>query len=139
MEIKLQHEDIQIMNLFENMAHTKVVDYLRDDATMYFVVDCQNIREIIGPGGERIKRIGQKFGANVKVFKYSPEIKEFAENLFQVPLKSFGISEKNGEKTLRISVENSDKSIVIGRGGKNIKILKELLKRSFSVADVRLF
>ncbi len=138
MKITISQEDLQTMALFEKMAKTTVVDYFKSDDEMYFVVECRNLSDVIGPQGKRINEIKSRFGRNIKVFKYSPEIKEFAENLLPVPLKTFELSEKQGKKTVIISVEQKDKSLAIGREGKTIKNASMLLKRVFGVDDVRL-
>lgn len=138
MKITISQEDIQTMALFEKMAKTTVIDYYKDGGELIFVVECRNLNDVIGPQGKRIKEIQSKFGRNIKVFKYSPEIKEFTENVLPVPLKSFEISEKNGNKTIKISVEQKDKSLAIGREGKTIKNASMLLKRIFGIDELKL-
>ncbi|MBU4245814.1 MAG: NusA-like transcription termination signal-binding factor [Nanoarchaeota archaeon] len=141
MKITISHEDIQTMALFEKMAKTVVVDYYKnteDGDELIFVVKCRSLSDVVGPQGKRIKEIQSRFGRDIKVFKYSSEIKEFAENVLPVPLKSFEISEKGGKKTVKISVEQKDKSLAIGRGGKTIKNAATLLKRIFGIEDLKL-
>lgn len=138
MSVKISQEDIQTMALFEKMAKTTVIDYYKSDDELIFVVECRNLSDVVGPQGKRIKEIQSKFGRNIKVFKYSPEIKEFTENVLPVPLKSFEISKKNGNKTIKISVEQKDKSLAIGREGKTIKNATTLLKRVFGIDELKL-
>ncbi|VVB59358.1 NusA-like KH domain protein [uncultured archaeon] len=138
MKITISQEDLQTMALFEKMAKTTVVDYFKSDDELNFVVECRNLSDVIGPQGKRINEIKSRFGHNIKVFKYSPEIKEFTENVLPVPLKTFELSEKQGKKTVMISVEQKDKSLAIGREGKTIKNASALLKRVFGVDEVRL-
>ncbi len=138
MSVKISQEDIQTMALFEKMAKTNVVDYYKSDDELNFVVECRNLSDVVGPQGKYIKEIQSRFGHNIKVFKYSPEIKEFTENVLPVPLKSFEISEKGGKKAIKISVEQKDKSLAIGRGGKTIKNASTLLKRIFGIDEVKL-
>ena len=138
MNIKISQEDIQTMALFENMARVLVVDYLKKEDGLYFVIECNNIGDVVGEGGEKIKRIQGKFGQNIKVFKYSDQIKEFLESVLSVPVKSFEMTEKGAKKSVRFSVEAKDKPMAIGRGGNTIKIATEFLQRNFGVTDVKL-
>jgi len=134
MKITISQEDLQTMALFEKMAKTTVIDYYKnteDGGELIFVVECRNLSDVVGPQGKRIKEIQSRFGHNIKVFKYSPEIKEFTENVLPVPLKTFELSEKQGKKTVIISVEQNDKSLAIGRAGKTIKNAAMLLKTCF--------
>ncbi len=126
------------MALFEKMAKAKVVDNFEVDGELYFAVECRNLSDVVGIGGEKINRIKAQFGRNIKVFKYSPNIKEFTENLLPVPLKSFEISEGGGKKTIKISVDAKDKGLAIGREGKTIKNASTLLKRVFGIDEVKL-
>ena len=138
MSVKISQEDIQTMALFEKMAKTSVVDYYKSDDELTFVVECRNLSDVVGPQGKYIKEIQSRFGHNIKVFKYSSEIKEFTENVLPVPLKSFELSDKGGKKIIKISVEQKDKSLAIGRGGKTIKNASTLLKRIFGIDEVKL-
>jgi transcription antitermination factor NusA-like protein len=40
--------------------------------------------------------------------------------------------------TVTVSIPNGDRSIVIGKNGRNIKIMKEFLKRHFKINYLRL-
>jgi transcription antitermination factor NusA-like protein len=46
------------------------------------------------------------------------------------------ISDEEGKIVIEVSVEKNDRAMIIGREGKNLKILKELLKRSHGVSDL---
>jgi NusA-like KH domain protein len=138
MDIKLSQEDIQTMNLFENMARVSVVDYMKKEDGLYFVVECSNMRDLIGEGGENIKRLQSKFGQNIKVFKYSTQIKEFLEGVLSVPVKSFEMTDAGAKKSVKFSVDAKDKPMAIGRQGKTIKLATEFLQRNFGITDVKL-
>ncbi len=137
MEIKYTSDYIGNIILFENLTKSKVVDSLFVDGALYFVVD-DDLGPIIGKDGENIRNLQQKMKKKIKVFRYSKDIEQFTKNLIAAPVNEIKILEKNNYKTINVSMEKSRMSLVIGRGGTNIKIIKEFLKRHFDVNDLKL-
>lgn len=133
---KFTLEDIQLMNLFEKEFRTKVVDYINDETGMAFVVETNNFGALLGRGGANVKAFQQKLGKMFKVFQYSEDLQQFAKNLAIVPVQSIDIQEKNGKKMVKYKVEQGNKAMLIGREGKNISMIKTLLKRQFDVENV---
>ncbi len=131
-------EDIGFINAFEKMTKSKVMDYIRSDEVLYFVVDTKNIGKLVGKDGLNIKSISEKFGKKIKVFKYSKDLKEFAKNLIVRPIEKIEIIGEKNTKSLKIKVANKDKAIIIGREGNNLKITKELLKKQFNIENIQI-
>ncbi len=131
-------EDIGFINAFEKMANSKVMDYIRSDDVLYFVVDTKNIGKLVGKDGSNIKSISEKFGKKIKVFKYSKDLKEFVKNLIVRPIEKIELIGEKNTKSLKIKVANKDKAIIIGREGNNLKITKELLKKQFDIENIQI-
>ena len=131
-------EDIGFINAFEKMTNSKVMDYIRGESVLYFVVDTKNIGKLVGKNGENIISISEKFGKKIKVFKYSKDLKEFVKNLIVRPIEKIELINEKNTKSLKIKVANKDKAIIIGRDGNNLKITKELLKKQFAIENLQI-
>ncbi|MCK5474216.1 MAG: NusA-like transcription termination signal-binding factor [Candidatus Aenigmarchaeota archaeon] len=131
-------EDIGFINAFEKMTNSKVMDYIRGESVLYFVVDTKNIGKLVGKNGENIISISEKFGKKIKVFKYSKDLKEFVKNLIVRPIEKIELINEKNTKSLKIKVANKDKAIIIGRDGNNLKITKELLKKQFAIENIQI-
>ena len=135
---KYGFEDIGYITTFEKMTKSSVVDYISDDGILYFVVISRNFYELIGRDGINIRKISEKFGKKIKVYRYSKDIKEFTKNLIIKPCEKIDIVDDKNGKSLKIKVANKDKAIIIGREGKNLEIIKKLMDRQFGIKKIQI-
>lgn len=138
MSIKYTNDDIMIITTFENITKSHVVDYANEDGTLYFVIKTDNFRKLIGKNGSNIKEIQKKMNQNLRIYEHSDSIEQFTKNLIPVPLKKIDITEKDKKKTISIETEKRNKGLLIGRGGKNINIIKTFLKRQFNIDSIKI-
>jgi N utilization substance protein A len=102
--------------------------------TVYFVIEEGKVGIAIGKNGGCVKNVERLIKKNVKIFEFSGNLACFIKNL--IPQAS-DIKIKNGECTVvEVKVDKKDKAIVIGRDGKNLKLFKELLHRSYGITEL---
>ncbi len=133
MKVTLDSNTIQSMNFFQNLTGSSVVDCITEDGEIYFVVAHGQYGLSVGRQGTKIKNAEKLFKKSIKVFEYSPEVAEFAKNLVpeaqEVMIK---------DKKIEVKIKKSDRARVIGRGGKNIKIINKFLKRLFDIESLKI-
>lgn len=133
MKIKLETDAVRNISIFVKLTEVSPKDCIITAECIYFVIDPSKMVFAIGKGGAKIKRLRSSFGKNVKIFGYYQDVEEMIKHM--IPgLKSI---KKSGESII-VSVPGSEKSRVIGRGGNNIKVIKEILKRHFAVNDLKI-
>ncbi len=136
MKIEFDTETIRLINLFENLTQTNIKDCLIDRSTntVYFVVEENEAAMAIGKNGSKIKIIEKLINRRIKVFEYSKDLKKFVKNL--IP-SAINIEIQNGEEPIVIvNVDKIEKSVVIGRDERNLKIYKKLLERNHKVKNL---
>ncbi len=131
--IKIDTEEFRIIAAFENITKVHPKDCLVSDNSIYFLVDSEKIGLAIGKGGIKIKEVSKKLGKNVKLFEYSKDPQTLIKNM--VPTADN--IEISGDE-VKISVPMKERSAVIGRGGKNINIIKEFLNRHCGIKSIRI-
>ncbi len=136
-KVRYTTEDLLTISAFEKLTRTEVVDYLDFGDVAYFVIKGR-ISNVIGKKGEKIRRIENLLGKRVKVFRHADDLETFLRNLMLVDVKSTKILKNDGKIIVKVEVNPKDRPIIIGREGKNIKAIKEFLKRQFDVDDVKL-
>ena len=135
MPVVLNTETIKLMNLFETVTHVPVKDCLVEENVVYFLVEEGYIKEAIGKNGSVVKTIENLIKKNVRIYEYSKDVIEFIKKL--IPnAKDIRIRNKDDVLIAEVKIDKSYKPILIGRGGKNIKIIKELLKRNHKINDL---
>ncbi len=138
MSIKYTNDDIQNITTFENITKSHVVDYANENNTLYFVIKTDNFRKLIGKNGSNIKEIQKKMNQNLIIYKYSESTEQFTKNIINVPIKKIDITGNDQKKTISIEIEKRDKGLLIGRGGKNINIIKTFLKRQHNIDNIKI-
>lgn len=135
MTMKFDTETIRLMTLFENLTGVHVKDCLFDESTIYFVVEEKKIGIAIGKNGNNVKNVEGVISKTIKLFEFSNDLSKFVKNLISKAV-SVTINNKNDGIVVEVKVDKNDRPMVIGRDGKNLKIFKELLKRSHNVSDL---
>jgi N utilization substance protein A len=133
MTIKLTTDHIRIAGIFERLTKVHVRDCLMDDECIYFLIEPGRMGMAIGKNGNTIRNVGRALGKNVKIFEYADTPERMIRNL--VPsLKCMDFE----ENSVAVSIPVSDRSTVIGKNGRNIKMIREFLKRHFKIETMRL-
>lgn len=142
MTIKLDTETLRYMAALGKTTGAQVVDCIVDGTTIIYVVEQGQLGTAIGKGGVNVKRLSTQLGRKMHIIELHSDPVQFTGNLLG--------GEKNGRKcwkniflkedgeTKRIVIESDLKSrgTILGKGGKNIEMIKNLLKRHHGIEDV---
>lgn len=133
MTIKLQTQNIRDIGVFERVTNVHVKDCIRDENCVYFMIETGKSGLAIGKNGAVIKNVSSVLGKTVKIFEFAQDAETMVKNM--IPTAK-NVEVGNGSVT--VTIPNSDRSVVIGRGGRNIKVMKEFLSRHFKINYLRL-
>lgn len=137
MTLSFDTETIRLINLFENITGAPVKDCIVDGSTnsIYFVIKEGKVGIAIGKNGSSVKNAENVMGKNIKIFEFSKDLNCFVRNIIPQAVEIKIRSEK--ERTvIEVKIEKKNKALTIGRDGKNLKLLKELLNRNHKVNDL---
>lgn len=137
MTIKFDTDTIRKINIFEEITGVEVKDCIINKNNAHFVVDQDKIGMAIGKNGKTVKKVKDNLGRDVRLYGYSDDIEEFVENLVPTDINGVEVNGSDDEKVATIHVNRNNRSRVVGRNGRNIKIIKRFLKREFDVDDVK--
>lgn len=132
MKLVFDKKMIQTMDLFQNLTGSNVMDCVDDEDEIYVVVAEGQYGLAVGKNGAKIKNAEKVFKKKIKIFEYSENLMAFVKNL--VP-EATEITENEG--IIQIKVGQNLKAKVIGKSGKNIKILNAILKHLFDVEALK--
>jgi NusA-like KH domain protein len=131
MGAKLDLRLIGYITTFENITKARVKDIFPDDGQLVFVVHSGEAGKAIGRAGYTIQKLQHMLKKKIKVIELSTSAEQFVKGAID-PLKVDAIEIK--DKLLLLSVHDvSVKGKLIGRNGKNLKFLNELLKKYFDM------
>ncbi|MDO8511372.1 MAG: NusA-like transcription termination signal-binding factor [Nanoarchaeota archaeon] len=126
----LNQETMGLSLLMEKITKAKVKDCFTDEeGTIYFVVASGELGKAIGKGASNIKRLQQELQRKIRIIEFSDNVAEFIKNIIY-PLRIESITEE--QETVVIKETNKKaKSLLIGRQGKNLKLINRAVKRFF--------
>ena len=133
MPVKLETQTIRIIAAFEKMTKVHARDCVTVEDTLYFLVEPEKIGFAIGKNGSNIREVSKSLGKTVRLFAYKKEPVEMIKSMIPT-VKSIDIK----DETASITVPAGDRVAVIGRNGKNIKAIKDIMKRHFGIKNIKL-
>ena len=138
-EIMISNETIQYINMASNVTKTDILDCMLADDKLIFIVKKGQLGAAIGIKAKNLERLRNLFKKNIKFVEFDENRERFLINLFK-PYKINNMSmDGEGDSTvIKVEVDVSDKSKIIGKGGRNIDIIRKLAHRHHSIKDVQI-
>ena len=135
----ISNEDMQKIRLAASITKADVVDCVEDDDTIVFVVSKGFLGIAIGKNARNIERLKEILKKNVRFVELDDDEKKFISNLFK-PFKIEEINiEKVGNKNVaRLKVSQKDKTRIIGKGGRNVRLARTIAQRHSSIEDIQI-
>jgi len=138
-EITLSNETVQYMNMASKYSKAGIRDCVVEDDRVIFVVEKGQLGIAIGSKAKNLEKLRTLFKKNVKFVEFDNDQEQFIKNLCK-PYEVTAIHiEGDGQDSLvRIEVNARDKSKLIGKGGRNINMIRKLAQRHHPIKDVQI-
>lgn len=141
-EIVLNEQSLQLMKQFEDITGAGSRDCIVDERNerLIFVINPGDMGRAIGKQGTSIKKASEDLGKKIEVVEFSNDAEQFIKNCF-LPARvvSVQIEESDeGEYVANVDVEEEDRGIAIGKGGKNIFKANKLAERQHDIVSVQI-
>lgn len=138
-EIVLSNETVQFINLASKYSGANILDCVVEDDRVIFIVAKGQLGIAIGSKAKNLEKLRMLFKKIVKFVEFDEDKTRFVENLckpYNVTKVSF--EENDGTSVARIEVNPRDKSKLIGKGGRNINMIRKMAKRHHQIRDVQI-
>lgn len=138
-DIYLSNENMQYINMVSKTTKTDIIDCTISEDNLVFIVRKGQLGAAIGRKAKNLEKLRILLKKNIKFVEFDEDKEKFVLNLCK-PYKVKNINlENEGDLVIaRVEVELSDKSKIIGKGGRNIEIIRELARRHHSIKDVQI-
>jgi len=138
-DIYLSNEKMQYINIASKTTKTDIIDCTIAEETLIFIVKKGQLGAAIGKKAKNLDRLRSLFKKNIKFVEFNEDKEKFIVNLCKPYKVKNIIIENEGESEIaKIEVELSDKSKIIGKGGRNIETIREIARRHHSLKDVQI-
>ena len=137
MTIKLDMEALRYIAALESTAGVEVKDCVVDGDSILFIVKEGQLGKAIGKEGTNVKKLNTALGKKVQIAEFSSDPVKLADNMLShIKMKTVTKVEK-GQGSIDIQIETDFKSrgAILGKGGKKVQILRDILKRHYNSID----
>jgi len=133
-DMKITEETLRYISLFEGVTKTHVKDCIENEEKLIFIVDKGQLGMAIGKSGETLKKLREMMKKNIDIIEYSPDPERFIKNIFHnYTVTTVKIDQKDGKKIATVGIDPKDKGKAIGKGGRNLKLAREIAARHHNV------
>ncbi|KYK27943.1 NusA family KH domain protein [Thermoplasmatales archaeon SG8-52-1] len=138
-DILLSNQDMQFINMASNITKTHIMDCINLEDRIIFIVQKGQLGAAIGIKAKNLERLRSLFKKIIKFVEFDDNKEAFIINLFK-PYKITNITLEGEDDSLvaKVEVNISDKSKIIGKGGRNIEIIRNLARRHHAIKDVQI-
>ncbi|MEM0466681.1 MAG: NusA-like transcription termination signal-binding factor [Candidatus Thermoplasmatota archaeon] len=138
-QIVLSNETVQFINLATKTTNAQIIDCLVEDDRVVFIVEKGQLGIALGRKAKNLERLNHLLKKMVKFVEYDADKKKFIENLCKpYAVRSVTFEGTDQENIAKVEVESKDKSKLIGKGGRNISMIRKLAQRHHTIKDVQI-
>jgi N utilization substance protein A len=138
-EITFSNETVQYISLATKLSGAIIKDCVVEDDRIIFVVEKGNMGVAIGIKAKNLEKLRTLFKKSVKFVEIDDDKKKFIENLCKpYEINKIEIEGNDSSSIVKIEVNPRDKSKLIGKGGKNINMIRKLARRHHPIKDVQI-
>ena len=134
MTIVFDTETIKIINIFETLTKISVKDCILVEDRIYVLTEEGEFKKLI-ENGNVLRDLEKTLNKKILIFEYSKDLSLFLRKSIK-GIKEIKIRNEKDKKIVEITVENSFKSLAIGKDGKNVKAFRKFLKRNYNVDNL---
>lgn len=117
-----------------------IMDCVLEPERVVFLVEKGHLGVALGKGAINLQRLKELFSKDVKFIEFDEDKSVFVNNVFK-PFKpeKVEVEQKRGGGPLvaTVTIKPEDKGKVIGKGGKNINLVRTLAKRHHQIDEVK--
>lgn len=138
-EIKLDAETLRTFAMFERSTGAELKDVIEEEDRIIFVVVEGQVGRALGKGAMNLKRLRETLQKEVVLLGYAADREQFLKNvLHRHKVENVEWEDRNGDIIAHVKIPQEEKGKAIGKGGRNIQMVRMLMKRHHQVADVSL-
>jgi N utilization substance protein A len=138
-EITLSNETVQFINMASKYSGASIRDCVVEDDRVVFVVDKGYLGIAIGSKAKNLEKLRSLFKKSVKFVEFDEDKVRFVQNLCKpYEVTKITVEGADDASIVRIQVNPQDKSKLIGKGGRNINMIRKIAQRHHPIKDVQI-
>ena len=130
MRIHLDLESTQLIGMSEKVLSTPIKDLFEYEDVYHIVVPFNKLSQALGKGAENVHKLSKRLNKKVVLHQFDKNPEKFISNIIY-PLKADSIKLEGSDIIVNVQ-DRKTKSLIKGRGDKNLMLINRLIKRFFN-------
>jgi len=138
--VTLTDEARRYIAVLDDETDVAATDCVVDDEydRVVYVVPPGTMGQVIGPGGDHVRRLEETVGRDVEVVEGADTPAAFVANAL-APAAVYNVTISDNDTTVAYAeVDQDDRGVAIGADGRNIELARRLAKRHVDVDEIEL-
>ncbi len=138
-EVTIDNKIMGYIALFEKIGRVELRECLENEDMVLFIVGERKLAELFKRNPNIITSLKDKVNKHILVAEFSRDLLTYVRNVFfRFKVKEIYINWKEGQIDILVSVEQSEVGKAIGKEGRNIKLFREAISRSFNIKSLNI-
>lgn len=138
-EVTIDNKIMGYIALFEKVGRVEVRECLENEDMVLFIVGERRLAELFKRNPNVITTLKDKMNKHILVAEFSRDLLTYVRNVFfRFKVKEIHLNWREGQTDILVGVEQGEVGKAIGKEGRNIKLFREAISRSFNIKSLNI-
>lgn len=138
-EVTIDNKIMGYIALFEKIGRVELRECLENEDMVLFIVGERKLAELFKRNPNIITSLKEKVNKHILVAEFSRDLLTYVRNVFfRFKVKEIYINWKEGQTDILVAFEQGEIGKAIGKEGRNIKLFREAISRSFNIKSLNI-
>lgn len=138
-EVTIDNKIMGYIALFEKIGRVDLKECLENEDMVLFIVGERRLAELFKRNPNIITSLKEKINKHILVAEFSRDLLTYVRNVFfRFKVREIYLNWKEGQIDILVGVEQGEVGKAIGKEGRNIKLFREAISRSFNIKSLNI-
>lgn len=138
-EVTIDNKIMGYIALFEKIGRVELRECLENEDMVLFIVGERKLAELFKRNPNVIGTLKEKINKHILVAEFSRDLLTYVKNVFfRFKVKEIYLNWKEGQVDILVGVEQGEIGKAIGKEGRNIKLFREAISRSYNIKSLNI-
>lgn len=138
-EVTIDNKIMGYIALFEKVGRVEVRECLENEDMVLFIVGERRLAELFKRNPNVITTLKDRINKHILVAEFSRDLLSYVRNVFfRFKVREIHLNWREGQTDILVGVEQGEVGKAIGKEGRNIKLFREAISRSFNIKSLNI-
>ena len=138
-EVTIDNRIMGYIALFEKLGKVELRECLENEDMVLFIVGERKLADLFKRNPDVISELKERINKHILVAESSRDLVTYVKNIFfRFKVKEVIVDWKEGQTDIQVAVDQGEIGKAIGKQGRNIKLFREAVSRSFNIKSLNI-